>query len=680
MADEQKSADRPTIGMPGHGSGDGPLFFLTAMPGKGGSCTDVKAWSCKLPEFVPIPIRLDNWNSAPHASPEDLMLARLDVPHGVSVKIAASVNVVVVFSPSVSKVWIASAKLSGPHGTESVSTIGSRKLGPGRSVEGTAGSAEAAILKGMAKVSASSCNSPYLRGGKEDREGCLHFIKCAVVDCNGPVYSMHLSLQHLLLGQLGGVRVWALRPLIKGTKFRRKKDLKVDATDASKGNLVGKGGFAWERTEAFSNGEAGMKDFDRFRGLNAVTDSTACEGTGSMKEGRAKAPNLIMAEPKNGFYGFEVASSTGNIKSGMKPISRNDNVDGSIDQTGGSATILTKQQENDLCGKSYKHCLCEGACSKSRQNGGEMHMGNGPSDLQHAVSRVSKAVYQEAALEQVAIQQCSNGKLSCDQYDSEEWHSQQILSQSSMLSSFSGVSCVYTVAPAFHSVQAAACANSPSCSSVTSSSFNVAGAGCDSSSMEVPGVLNSAKFMKGAQDGFFVPLQSEKLQDNASKVPSYLARLKQAVSIYGLSEREFVILDSSGKLHILTLQQSVPVDNQREQRGPKIVTAALQPLNCYVRIKVLAVLPCLQNAMAAACSASRTLWISDGGHTIHIVALPAREFSDERMGKSSLQHNHLRVIQTIFTAERICSLAALSVNMVMVLTEGSILAYCMVET
>ena len=96
--------------------------------------------------------------------------------------------------------------------------------------------------------------------------------------------------------------------------------------------------------------------------------------------------------------------------------------------------------------------------------------------------------------------------------------------------------------------------------------------------------------------------RSEKLQDNASKVPSYLARLEQAVSIYGLSEREFVILDSSGKLHILTLQQSVPVENQREQRGPKIVTAALQPLNCYVRIKVLAVLPCLQNAMAAACS------------------------------------------------------------------------------
>ena len=42
--------------------------------------------------------------------------------------------------------------------------------------------------------------------------------------------------------------------------------------------------------------------------LEAIIDAIACQKIDSMKERREKAPNLMMVETKNGFYGFEVAS------------------------------------------------------------------------------------------------------------------------------------------------------------------------------------------------------------------------------------------------------------------------------------------------------------------------------------------------------------------------------------
>jgi len=43
----------------------------------------------------------------------------------------------------------------------------------------------------------------------------LVLMKCAVVRCHGPVYSIYASPLHLFLGESNGVRVWSLRALIK---------------------------------------------------------------------------------------------------------------------------------------------------------------------------------------------------------------------------------------------------------------------------------------------------------------------------------------------------------------------------------------------------------------------------------------------------------------------------------
>ena len=80
----------------------------------------------------------------------------VDLAHRFAVKITASVNVLDLYSSSVGKIWVMAAKIKDEQGT--------------------------AKLKG--------------EGFEPGSLVCISFIKCCVVDCNGPVYSIQLSLQH----------------------------------------------------------------------------------------------------------------------------------------------------------------------------------------------------------------------------------------------------------------------------------------------------------------------------------------------------------------------------------------------------------------------------------------------------------------------------------------------------
>lgn len=83
------------------------------------------------------------------------------VSHGVSVKLAGGSNVFVMGSVSNSKIWVFAVML-------------------------VAGLEEAKLMK------------------------------CAVIDCVLPVFSLSVSFGHLILGEENGVRVFPLRPLVKG--------------------------------------------------------------------------------------------------------------------------------------------------------------------------------------------------------------------------------------------------------------------------------------------------------------------------------------------------------------------------------------------------------------------------------------------------------------------------------
>lgn len=95
-----------------------------------------------------------------------------EVPHGVSVKLVGGINVFSLYSVSNSKIWVFA-----------------------------------------------------LRMVDEDESQVVKLMKCAVIDCTLPIFSMHISFGYLVFGEENGVRVFQLRSLLKG---RVKKDRRVN--------------------------------------------------------------------------------------------------------------------------------------------------------------------------------------------------------------------------------------------------------------------------------------------------------------------------------------------------------------------------------------------------------------------------------------------------------------------
>lgn len=97
----------------------------------------------------------------------------VNVSHGVSVKLYGSVNVLAMYSISSSKIWVFAAKIA--------------------------------------------------EDGDNDGVVVVRLMKCAVIECRVPVWSISVSYGYLILGEDNGVRIFALRPLVKGRvkKYRR---------------------------------------------------------------------------------------------------------------------------------------------------------------------------------------------------------------------------------------------------------------------------------------------------------------------------------------------------------------------------------------------------------------------------------------------------------------------------
>ncbi|KAL2531570.1 Uncharacterized protein Adt_04921 [Abeliophyllum distichum] len=92
------------------------------------------------------------------------------VNHGVAIKLSGGVNVFSMYSVSNSKIWVFAVRMVGDDGDG----------------------------------------------------GALKLMKCAVIDCCYPVFTMRVLSGFLILGEENGVRVFPLRPLVKG-KMRKEK-------------------------------------------------------------------------------------------------------------------------------------------------------------------------------------------------------------------------------------------------------------------------------------------------------------------------------------------------------------------------------------------------------------------------------------------------------------------------
>lgn len=81
--------------------------------------------------------------------------------------------------------------------------------------------------------------------GDEGGGEALKLMKCAVIDCCLPVFTIRVLFGFLILGEENGVRVFPLQPLVKGNHRKEKKNsgkrynLKnsfTNGVDAAKGN------------------------------------------------------------------------------------------------------------------------------------------------------------------------------------------------------------------------------------------------------------------------------------------------------------------------------------------------------------------------------------------------------------------------------------------------------------
>ena len=92
------------------------LVFLVAKPAKGGSGTDVVGWKCSEFQFIQTSVSLEEDRKGGNSCSKSNLFSVacfLDIPHGSFIGISASVNVMVLYSPTLARVWILSAKLGG---------------------------------------------------------------------------------------------------------------------------------------------------------------------------------------------------------------------------------------------------------------------------------------------------------------------------------------------------------------------------------------------------------------------------------------------------------------------------------------------------------------------------------------------------------------------------------------
>ncbi|KAJ7561084.1 hypothetical protein O6H91_03G013400 [Diphasiastrum complanatum] len=590
-------------------NGNAQVCFVTASPAKGGACTDIHAWLCEPPSFVRMAVNIHSGGqnaeeTNTRAGKSCLSTtwggrqgsARLDVPHGIAVKMVASVNVIALYSASAAKIWVMAAKISSataPNREIPTVTAGLPELHQRSEIEETFGG-----FKGGALKKQNCSHSKHLTTTKES----LLLIKCAVLDCNRPIYSLHLSLQHLLLGEQGGVRVWPLRPLVKPRKMQRGSELLINSAPGHENERTWVLPGELDRHEAkailsdkakfspfSSNGlyeraviGKGVSYLNGFTAVEVKKASIVSEKQGSDEEdgletaerqmlGSTKGGNLVQAVQKE----FALYGSSETVPAELVGLGLHDGV------------LRKVKTHLDQC------------CHLPRQL--NIPVANAAVSLEHNVvsNTIDAKRYQEIV-----------GHLASPEPLSKEW---QILKKNGLFAQHPP----NVVEAKCKHMQHLMPASSPHCAPS----------------------INQRK--QGRQDSqsmsFFIPLDAGKKDVCSSGVSSQVAGIQR------MSSRDFIILDSTGQLHHLTLPK---VMFSGENMLEKIMDEGsnsflgMRPLKTSLKVKSFAVLPPLQAGSTG-------------------VASP---------------------LQVVFSSDRVHSLIALSGDTILTLTEKSIITYVIPAT
>ncbi|XP_038891899.1 uncharacterized protein LOC120081240 isoform X2 [Benincasa hispida] len=157
---------------------DTKVMFVVSGPHKGGSQILLRFYvleSSKLFRRAPVVCTQKDLRS------DDKLGVLVNFRHGISVRLAGSVNFFAMYSVSSLKIWVFAVKMVG---------VGDDGLG-------------------------------------------LKLMRCAVIDCCKPIWSINISFGFLLLGEDNGIRVVNLRPFVRG-RSRKVRNLNANTASTAK--------------------------------------------------------------------------------------------------------------------------------------------------------------------------------------------------------------------------------------------------------------------------------------------------------------------------------------------------------------------------------------------------------------------------------------------------------------
>ncbi|XP_028084799.1 uncharacterized protein LOC114285884 isoform X3 [Camellia sinensis] len=178
----------------------------------------------------------------------------------------------------------------------------------------------------------------------------------------------------------------------------------------------------------------------------------------------------------------------------------------------------------------------------------------------------------------------------------------------------------------------------------------------DEDTLEISSLkLKSVKLRRDSKEGgsFFVAFKSEVEGYKSTKVPLQSAK---AISIQALSPNKFVILDSTGELQLLCLSNPVLVSEIR---------CHVKQLTTSMKVEKLAILPDISTR-------TQTVWISDGRHTVHMLAVPDIDASFCESDGKDIEEKliQISVLQAIFASETIQDIIPLASNAILILGQA----------
>ncbi|XP_066309542.1 uncharacterized protein [Miscanthus floridulus] len=175
------------------------------------------------------------------------------------------------------------------------------------------------------------------------------------------------------------------------------------------------------------------------------------------------------------------------------------------------------------------------------------------------------------------------------------------------------------------------------------------------------------KQSSGSYCSFLLSFQND---DHKSEGSMELLKSVKAVSIHPLSKNKFLVLDSSGVLHVFSLSTTeMGSGAASKQYSENIHTYRL---DYPMKVQFSAV-------FSVTSIKTQFFWVSDGGHTVHVMSAVETESPNgdngDVPGERELATIKLSAIEAIFTSERVQDIVSISKDSVLILGQGNMFLY-----